>query len=293
MKKYIGYFKIWFIITGIFLAAGIGCKIYATSQQVDFVRTNTEALTEERVFDYADKMTDTQEELLREQIAETEDKIGCDIIIVTLNETLEEYAKSYEAQIGPVEPYQYTMVYADNFYDENKFGYNEPYGDGVLLLDNWYREKDGKIHSWMCTTGKAMERYSSEMIDSTLSMALEDVEDDPYQAYSMFVSLVATDMAQKGQQAPIIPMIFAFPAALVIAIIFYFANYGGKKGDKTVSKDTYVADGNAKVLERRDTFINKTITKRVIETSSSSGGGGGGAHTSASGRSHGGGGHSR
>lgn len=296
MKRYLRYFRIWFIITGILLIVGIGCKIYTNSLKVDFVRTNTECLTEERVFDYANKMTEEQEESLRAQIAEAEDAIGCDIVIVTLEETLEEYAKSYEAQIGPVEPYQYTMVYADNFYDENKFGYNASYGDGVLLLDNWYREKDGKIHSWMCTTGKAMDHYSSEMIDTTLSLALENVEESPYDAYSLFVSLVESELAQKGEGEPLIPFMFSLPIALLVAVIFYFINHGGRKGSKTVNANTYVGAGQAKMLDQRDIFINRTVTKRVIQTESSSGssgGGGGGRHISSSGRSHGGGGHSR
>ena len=294
MKKYLEYFKIWFIVAGIFLIIGLGCKIYTNSQKVDFVRSNTEALTTERVFDYADKMTDEEEESLRQKIAVTEDKIGCDIIIVTLDETLEDYAKSYEPQIGHVEPYQYTMVYADNFYDEHKFGYNEPYGDGVLLLDNWYREKDGSVYSWMCTTGKAEHRYSSDMIDSTLSLSLENVEEDPYHAYSLFVDLVAIDLAQKGEGAPLIPAIFSFPLALIAAVIFFFVNRGGKKGSKTISTTTYVEGGKPEILDRRDIFINKTVTKRVIQTESSSkSSGGGGSHVSAGGRSHGGGGHSR
>ena len=294
MKKYLGYFKIWFIVTGIFLVIGIGCKIYTSIQKVDFVRTNTEATTTERVFDYADKMTDEEEESLRQKIAVTEDAIGCDIIVVTLNETLEEYAKSYEAQIGQVEPYQYTMVYADNFYDEHKFGYNEPYGDGVLLLDNWYREKDGRVYSWLCTTGKAEYEYSSEMIDSTLNLSLENVEENPYEAYSLFVDLVAIDLAQKGEGAPLIPAIYSFPLALIAAVIFFFVNRGGKKGSKTISTTTYVEGGKPEILDRRDIFINKTVTKRVIQTESSSkSSGGGGSHVSAGGRSHGGGGHSR
>lgn len=294
MKKYLNYFKIWFIIIGILLVAGIGCKIYTNSLKVDFVRKNTEAATEERVFDYADKMTAEEEELLRKQIAKAENNIGCDIIVVTLNETLENYAKSYEDSVGSVEPYQYTMVYADNFYDENKFGYDQPYGDGVLLVDNWFREKDGKIHSWMCTTGRVMDRYSSAMIDDTLSTALEQVDENPYGAYSMFVSLVESEMTPGGLKAPLIPEAYDLLMAAVASLMFYLFNHGRKKGAKTVSKETYVGTGNVRMIDRRDVFINKTVTKRVIQTQSSSGGGGGGgAHRSSSGRSHGGGGHSR
>ena len=49
--------------------------------------------------------------------------------------------------LGYLTPDRYTMVYADNFYDEHQFGYDRPYGDGVLMLDNWYREADGGVYS--------------------------------------------------------------------------------------------------------------------------------------------------
>ena len=69
MKNYLSYFKIWFLVVGVFLVIGIGCKIYTNSLRVDFVRKNTEAATEERVFDYADKMSAEEENRLREKIA--------------------------------------------------------------------------------------------------------------------------------------------------------------------------------------------------------------------------------
>lgn len=287
MKKYIGYFKIWFIVLGILLVAGIGCKVVSMGNKADGQRANTESPAE-RVFDYADKLTEEEEDALRAQIAETEDRIGYDIVIVTLNETLEEYVKEYEPIIGPVEPYQYTMVYADNFYDENKFGYNAPYGDGVLLVDNWYREKDGKIHSWLTTTGRAIDEYSQEAIDSTLSLALETVDEDPYGAYSKFVSYVGIDLGETY----LIPGFISLPAALIIGLVFFLVHRGGKRGKKTITSTTYVESGRPKIREQQDIYLTKTVTKRKIERSSGSSGGGG-SHTSAGGRSHGGGGHSR
>ena len=275
------------------MVIGIGCKVASSKKEaVSYVRENKECLTTERVFDYADKLTEEEEEELRVKIAKAEEFCGCDIIIVTLDESLEEYARSYEEKVGVVEPYQYTMVYADNFYDEHKFGYNKPYGDGALLLDNWYREADGRIYSWMCTTGKVQDTYSSEMIDETLDMSLEYVEDDPAYAYGQFVELVA------GQMGPYDPTMRVFGSGvacvigLVTGLIFYLVNHGNKKGKKTVSNSTYVRGGKPVIKEKQDIFITKTVTRRKIQTSSSSGGGGG-SHMSAGGHSHGGGGHSR
>jgi len=295
MKKYIKFFRIPFLILAIFLIIGVGCKIVTSNREKQkYVRKNTECLTKERVFDYGDKLTEEEEQELRAKIAEAEVFCGCDIILVTLNESLEEYAKSYEDKIGPVQPYQYTMVFADNFYDENKFGFNAPYGDGVLLLDNWYREADGRIYSWMCTTGKVQERYSSQMIDETLDICLEYVDDDPASAYGQFVDMVAAEMGPYDPAVRTFGSMVSLGVGLVAALIFYLVNHGGKKGKKTVHTSTYVRGGRPQIKERQDIFITKTVTRRRIQTDNGGrSGGGGGSHRSAGGHSHGGGGHSR
>lgn len=295
MKQYLKVFKVPFIIVGVLLLLAaikfLASYIIAEPDTVT-TRTNTQCTTEERVFDYADVLTDEQEDSLRQKIAENEEITKCDIVIVTLNESLEEYAKSYEDQIGYVEPYQYVMVYADNFYDEHMMGYNKPYGDGVLFLDNWYREADGKVYSWMCTTGKAEDKFSSEMIDSVLDSGLAFVESDPYGAYCKLVDLFTKNMQSKPMNAVtefMTPM-FIFIASLVITGIFLLVNLINKDGRDTTTELTYVVGGKPDITNQNDVFLYKNVTKRRIESSS---GGGGGHHTSAGGHSHGGGGHSR
>ena len=292
MKKFVEIFKIPLIIFVVFLVIGIACKVITNSRpEIEFVRNNTQCTTEERVFDYADKLTDAEEEELRVKISEAELLCGTDIIVLTLNETLEDYAKSFESVIGYVEPYQYTMVFADNFYDENMFGFDKPYGDGVILVDNWYREADGGVYSWMSTSGKAQDNFTSEDIDFVLDMCLDYVEDDPAYAYGYFVELVADHLDPNSNLGDSLGGIFSVLIGLVAGVIFFLVNFGGKKGEKTVGTRTYVKSGKADVRERQDIFITKTVTRRKIETQTRSGGGGG--HVSAGGHSHGGGGHRR
>ena len=288
MKKFVQIFKIPLIIFAIIFVIGIACKIILMNRpEVEFVRNNSQC-TKERVFDYADKLTEEEEALLKEKIAVAEDICGTDIIVVTLEESLADYAESYEHIIGRVEPYQYTMVYADNFYDERAFGYNKPHGDGVILVDNWYREADGGVYSWMSTSGRAMDEFSVDDIEYTLDMCLDYVEDDPAYAYGYFVELVADHLNPNDDGAG---GIFAIPIGLIAGLIFFVANFGGKRGKKTVESRTYVRSGMAQVRERQDIFLTKTMSRRKIETSS--GGGGNGGHISAGGHSHGGGGHRR
>lgn len=294
MREYLRFFKIPFILIGILavvtiaVAAVNGSKTAAVSGS-----TNTERTTTERVFDYADKLTDAEEDALRDLISEAEKETQCDIVLVTLNESLVEYAAQYKDQIGSVPISQCVMVYADNFYDEHKFGYDMPYGDGVLLLDNWYREADGWVYSWMSTCGRAEERYSSAMIDDVINDVLYYVEDSPYQAYASYVENVREDMTG-GNSAfgDVLQPQYILIAALVIAIVFLLVNWSSKKGKRTTTDRTYVVGGNPTFRRREDIFLYKNVTKHKIEKSSSSGGsgGGGGHHTSAGGHSHGGGG---
>ena len=291
MKKFVEIFKIPLIIFAVFLVVGIACKVITENRpDIELVRNNDECPTE-RVFDYADKMTDAEEQELRDKIAAAELICGTDIIVLTLDESLEEYAKSFEPVIGYVEPYQYTMVLADNFYDENKFGFNKPHGDGVILVDNWYRESDGGVYSWMSTSGKAQDNFSSDDIDFVLDMCLDYVEDDPAYAYGYFVELVADHLDPNSNMGDALGGMYSVIIGLVAGLIFFFVNFGGKKGKSTVSTKTYVKGGKADVRERQDIFINKTMTRRKIETQTRSSGGGG--HVSAGGHSHGGGGHRR
>ncbi|HJA92133.1 MAG TPA: TPM domain-containing protein [Candidatus Eisenbergiella merdipullorum] len=293
-KKYISYFKYWFLAI-LVLAVILGALLVIHGRRSGKERTNEECDTTERVFDYADVMSEEQEDALRALIAEKEMQTGCDIVLVTLDESLADYAKAYENGTGRLQPYQYTMIYADNFYDEHKFGYDRPYGDGVLLLDNWYREADGGVYSWLSTCGRAEKRFSSEMIDSLLTEALADVDSDPYGAYVKYVELFARAMTDTGR-SPWIPVYVPIFAALLGTGVFVGSNLKRHKGDKTVSLITYVEGGKPELRRREDIFLRKTVTKRRIEHNSGDGGGrsgGGGSHRSGGGVSHGGGGHRR
>lgn len=253
-------------------------------------RANTECLETERVFDYADVLSDKEEDSLRELIAKKETETRSDIVVVTLNESLVEYAAQYEDIIGPVPTNQCVMVYADNFYDENKFGYDKVHGDGVLFLDNWYRESDGKVHSWISTTGRVEDAFSTSMLDDIMNYSLDVVEDDPYEAYTRFVNEYADAYTGKGKSG--ISPLMVFLISFAVAGVFLLVNCFGKKGKKTTTDSTYVVGGKPLMRLREDRYIRKSVTKTKIQTDSGSGGGGG-HHTSAGGVSHGGAGHSR
>jgi len=298
MKAYFKYFAIPFCIVG-FMAI-VTCVMFfvhraETASANSFKSNNNERTTTERVFDNANLLTDAEEAELEGLIAKKEKETGCDIVIVTINESLEEYAKEYEYAYGYLSPDEYVMVYADNFYDEHGFGYEYKGGSGTLFLDNRAEESDGLQYVWMMTSGRALEEYSSSEVDDVLDVVFVNIDEDPYQAYVDFVNKFARDM--DGGVAVANDRTFllgVLGVSLVVAIIYMICNWSGKKGKKTTVSTTYVEGGRPVFKRREDTFLYKNVTKRRIETSSSrSGGGGGGAHRSAGGGMRGGGGRGR
>ena len=70
LRQYFKYFKIWFIIAGILAVITIGAAVvHALTPKT--VRDNSQEPAE-RVYDYADMLTDEEEQSLREYIAECE-----------------------------------------------------------------------------------------------------------------------------------------------------------------------------------------------------------------------------
>lgn len=141
-------------------------------------RTNWKA-PEERVFDYADVLTDEEEKKLREYIAGCEEECAMDIVIVILDEDMEasglEWSDAMQSR-------------AEDFYDDNYFGYNEIYGDGVLFLDNWYEDQAG---SYIVTSGKQGDMFTSEDLDKIFDEVFAVINEDPCEAYRIFVEMVS------------------------------------------------------------------------------------------------------
>lgn len=288
MKEYFSRFKYLYITLVVLLVVTVAATVVYVSKQKAAEanrgkRTNTECLTDERVFDYADVLTDEQEDDLRALIAEKEKEVAIDIVLVTLNEDV---GSSDDA----------LMEYADQFYEDNKFGYNKPIGDGVIYVDNYYDR-----YVWFGTTGIAENAYTTSAINNLLTDVGNQTDADPYEAYMMYVRRVAIYMAQKESEGTIGIFIDPFSiliVALLITGVYVIVNLKKQEGKRTTTASTYV-EQTPVMNHQVDQFMTKSVTKRKIETSSSSGGGGhsggggGGHHVSSGGHSHGGGGRHR
>lgn len=290
MKEYFRYFKWIYIILAILgiILVVLNVGHWGLAKVANHQRTNKECATKQRVFDDGDVLTDEQEERLEQLIAKREKQTGCDIVLITLNESLKEYAREIEPGVSYDE---FVRVYAEQFWEENGFGYDRPDGDGVVLVDNWFREDDGSIYTWLCTTGKAKDAYSAAQVNHILDNVYRYVEKNPYRAYKTYINDFYHDMLGVNVFTFYMPGYMPWIVGIVSAVIFIACNWRSKKGKKTTTAVTYVAGGEPSFRVHEDRFIRKTVTQRKIERSSSggggsSGGGSGGGH-------HGGGGHSR
>ena len=275
MKKYLKHFAVLFILFAIVLVVFIVALIMKKpNEEKVYTRTNTQCKTEERVFDYADVLTDAEEDALRQMIAEKQDEIGCDIVLVTISDP--DYAGDNAM-----------MNYADDFYDDNMFGYDEPWGDGALYLDNFLGI--GNSYSWFSTCGRVENRYSSSMIYDLIDDICYNVNRDPFGSYQLYINSLAKTMSSNSSLDVEIPTFAIWGVAALITLIYILVCINRNVGRKTTDANTYVAGGHAQFPDQRDVFISKHTTSRKIQTNSG-GGGGGGQHISSGGFSHGGGG---
>ncbi|MBO5283839.1 MAG: TPM domain-containing protein [Lachnospiraceae bacterium] len=292
-KQYLHFFRFWFIIVGILLAVTILVTVVRIITENNMKRENAQAPTE-RVYDYADMLTDEEEEKLRQLIAEKEAQIGCDLVLVTICQPVEgrEAQETYGYRSTSWE--QNMQDIADDFYDNNCYGFDAPYGDGALILDNSY---EGQSGTHLSTSGKVFARFGDYEIDQALTRVDQYIESDPYRAYSACINYIADKMSGHGNSIGIVVLLAVF-VPIITAAIFVATHLRSKEGQKTTTATTYIAGGKPVMNQQRDDFIRKSVSQRRIQNSSSSGGGHssgghGGAHRSSGGHSHGGGSHRR
>lgn len=285
LRQYFRFFRAWFLAAGILLAVCAGLAIARNSK----TRGNT-AAPEERVYDYADVLTDEEEGKLRSQIEKAQERLKMDIVIVTFCESVEGVEARESRVLGDYElstlHWEYNMQsLADDFWDRNGYGYNQSFeGDGVLLLHNWYPGQNGEHLS---TSGKAMKKLKNiSRIDKILYKVDDYYASDPYRAYSEFIKEAE---AQLGRGP--IPLFVVLLAPILAAVVFRFANLSQNPAEDTAPAMAYVMNGSPVLNSQQDLFLRKHVSTRHIDRSSGGGGSGGGSHRSSSGASHGGGSH--
>lgn len=264
----------------------------------------------QRVFDGADLMNESEEQTVQEELEKTIDKLSMDMIVVTTDDF---HGKS-------------AQDYADDFYDENGFGYGDSYGPGVLFLIDMYNRE-----IYISTAGQAITAFSDWEIEQMLDEIYYWVSNGRYYDACMefvyqveeyaeneetalngyydektdtFVEYTEEEIQAMRRKAAI-KKVLSFGSiagklflsmivgAVGVLIMRLFVNSNSAPAGKT-----YMKAGSEQIRQRYDHKINTTVTSRRIprnDTSSGTRSGGGGrshssVHRSSGGRSHGGGG---
>ena len=206
----------------------------------------------EYVYDYADILTADEEAKLKEKCMKASKDCQCDFVIVT-TKIGHDYSQmdNYMSNMLKTEGYSYDAII---------------YGvDMVSRADRIY------------TQGKAQTDISQSKLDNIRESCEDKFSDsDFYHGFTRFIRktdicLTTSIMKKVTYTLPVKILISAAVAIVAVAIMMHSA-----KAKMTVSSIEYTKDHQFKVNDRRDIFINTTVTTRHIERSSGGGGGGGG-----------------
>lgn len=234
-----------------------------------------------RLVDKADLLSDSEEADLLNMLDEISNRQQVDIVIVTVS-TMD--GKS-------------AMVYADDFYDYNGYGYGDE-RDGILLIvsmdeRDWYISTRGFGITAITDAGR---EYISESFVSDLSIG------DYAAAFTNFATLCDDFITQAKSGDPYdadnlpkedLGFVGSLVTAFIIAFIISLIATSIMKGElKTVrsqsAADNYMKQGSMQLTKKNDLFLYRQVSRRKKEEYHSSSGSK--THTSSSGATHGGGG---
>ncbi|MBR3661092.1 MAG: TPM domain-containing protein [Bacilli bacterium] len=312
MKKYI-YYLIFILILFLIWKLPASAKEFKTCIRTEtnlhvkdyFIKGNNlnDIMTtpcvfdSDKIYDYANLLTDSEEEKLYDEVWNYIETTGFDLAIVTINENVKGSA----------------VYFADDFYDYNSFGKGETRDGSLFLIDMDTRKV------YMSTTGNAILMYSDDRIGNdeeyqntgTITDYGYDyvVKQEYYNAFSEMIKRALyfynlgypesnknIEINEIGK--PIVIHYLNYPfiggislfITLIIAIIFYNITRLKIKVGSTIS---YLKEKN--ITTRNDRLVNTIVTHTLRNTDSggSSGHSGGSSyHSSSSGGFHGGGGRS-
>lgn len=246
----------------------------------------------EKVYDFANLFTDTQESSLYQLIKNFITTYSMDMVIVTINSNNKSSA----------------MAYADDFYDYNDFGKGTTYDGLLFLIDMDTREM------WISTTGQAILMYNDNRIDAILDSSYSYIKSQKYFECAKAFITKSSSFAQQGipsnnknyeidnkgnykkKSTNLIQDFPLFPAIIISFILSAITVIIARSKHKTIRKATqaknYIIQNSINITRKEDRFLTSHTTKVYNPPSSSSSSGGSSTHSSSSGSSHGGGGRS-
>lgn len=218
---------------------------------------------------------------------------------VELNATLDEISSRQEMDVVVVTVYSLdgktSTEYADDFYDDNGYGFGESY-DGILLLISM------EDHDWAISTcGEAIEVFTDAgqeyMTDQFISYLSEEEYKTAFTTYAdicdEFITQAKTGEPYDSDNLPKEPFAAGknLVISLIIGLVAAFIVTGIMRSKlKSVRSEAaasnYMKKDSLKVTNSRDMFLYRHVDRREKPKDNSSSGSS--VHTSSSGRTHGG-----
>ena len=271
---------------------GVNKDVKDIDSKLQYIMKTKKVDASEKIYDFADILTDEEEKLLKEKIDTFIEENNMDMVIVT-----DTFAYSYDKQ---------NEEYADDFYDYNDFGMNFEYNSGVLLLRNTY-EQDPYFNIY--SFGNAQLYYNYNRIEEVLDHIYDDIHEgnykDGFSAYIKEMKLmyefgIPKEMHKyKVDDKGYLYIPYTIPwklsitiATIVTLIVMTILIKKNKMVAKARLAEEYLNKDTIKITNRKDTFIRSHTSShtRTRDTDGYSGGGGGfGGGFSSSGGSSGGG----
>ncbi len=176
MKKFRITVLILFAIGIVFMIMGL---IVSNSNLKHDARSNTECRTDQRVFDYADKLTGNEEQSLEKKITKWEDKTGMDIVVMTIDNAQAQSMFGTYMDDTYYEEFEAIKTVAKSFSEQERFGWenweynpqsNRSTSDGYVPSDSIIIAANYEAGDvWMSTTGTRVRARISDSKASSLT----------------------------------------------------------------------------------------------------------------------------
>ena len=249
------------------IACFIGYFVKSKANLKHDERSNTACKTNDRLFDYADKLTDDEESELKQQISDLEDLVGMDFVIFIIDDSTD-LSDAGVLFIGD------SLELAGDLCDYYKFGWENgadaAYNTSVVIVANWDTGDLG-----YCTNGKATDRINTARAQKIVDHGTKILRNDPMGGLQRMINDTEKAMRSGSGGIKFLSPLICFIVSLAVAIVFFIVNYSKKAGKDTTTASTY-SKGNAQILDKRDIFIRKEVHSVQIQSDSGGSGGGGG-----------------
>ncbi len=264
------------------------CLVIMTLVLIGLCPIMTDA-NQKRVYDQASLFTEEKINELETKIGELQVQNNYDFVIVSTNDAKGKSARDY----------------ADDFYDDNNFGFDNQKSGVLLLLDMDNRE------IWISTSGEMIDILTDKRIESILDDIYPKMVNSNYEeAADVFLSdtvfyieqgipagqyretLKESKPISKAQRA-VGGLLAGLLFGAIVSGISCFVTVRRYKGRRGQGGYAYQQEGKMQLMKKNDMFLNKYVTQRRIPKnppSQRSSSGRSSVHSSSSGRTHGGGG---